>query len=323
MKGVLIEKGEGWYIVLTPTGQYKKIRGTSAQGIGAEVELPAAKAGSGYIRVAALAAAVLLLVAMAAGQHLLLDSRVYAYITIEANHDVEFAVDRQNRVLSARGYEPGAVELLSRIDYLGADVQKVISEFTLASLGDTDIGTDEEKEVVVSYYPLYRSPAGDVDSKLEQLAREQQKAIGERGKQVQFATVVLDKETREEAKSKGIAPGRLKKAEASGKTKDNSSGGGEAGDTKGSGKEQKENNSGKGFDKGKGEDARETEARDRKKGKEVKEKDKQEKKQAGEEAKQDREDETSSRKQDKETEKSKKHQEKIRDCGASGLQGGS
>lgn len=179
MRGLLIEKGEGWYIVLTPTGQYKKIKGTITEKIGAEVRLPNTTVAPVYVRAAALAAAFLLFFALAASQHLLLNNRVFAYITIEANHDAEFAVDRQNRVLSAKGYGPEAVEILSRIGYLGADVDKVISEFTLASLEGADTGA-EEKEIVVSYYPLYKLQAKEVDSKLEQLAKEQQKIIGER-----------------------------------------------------------------------------------------------------------------------------------------------
>lgn len=279
MKGLLIEKGEGWYIILTPASQYKKIKGTTAGDIGTEVKLSNTTA---FTKAAALAAALLLFVTLAAAQHLLLNNRVYAYITIEANHDVEFAVDRENRVLSAQAYGSEAARLLSGIDYLGADIQKVISEFTLASLEDVGTGADEEREVVVSYYPLRRHQDEEVDNRLEQIAEEQQRTIEGKGKQIQIETVVVDKQTRKEAKSRGIPPGKLKKGE----TSENS----EGGDS-----DDKKNNS-IGSHKDKEEDSKGPKARD-------KEKEKQEKQQG-------KKDEKNKKQQEKEKEKAEKQQEK-------------
>jgi len=207
LKGLIVEKGEKHFIVLTPTGEYKKIKGFTKMNIGQEVDI---HNSFSMTKIVSLAAALLVIILLGETMFKMPgQSQVYAYVTLDINPSVEFAVDRNYAVLKAYPYNSEAEQILSGIEYLHDDINEVLADFTQAAIEHEYISDDQENYVVISVYPT--NPDEPIESKLNEMTRTQNEVIVSSGKKAKVDAVVVDAKTREEAKELGISPGQLKR----------------------------------------------------------------------------------------------------------------
>ena len=207
MKGLLVEKETGYYIVLTPMGAYKRINRSTQMNIGQEVRIDYAFS---MIKIASLAAALLLIVLVGPMLGILGSSQVYAYVTLDINPSVEFAIDTEDIVLSANSFNPEAEQILAGIEYSGRSIDYVLADFTQVAIELQYITKDKENHVVVSFYPKHQDNSEFIEEKLNEITREQRKVLESSGQIAEFDTIIVDTESRKEAKKLGISSGKLK-----------------------------------------------------------------------------------------------------------------
>lgn len=207
MKGLLVEKETGYYIVLTPMGAYKRINRSTQMNIGQEVRIDYAFS---MIKIALLAAALLLIVLVGPMLGILGPSQVYAYVTLDINPSVEFAIDTEDIVLSANSFNPEAEQILAGIEYSGRSIDYVLADFTQVAIELQYITKDKENHVVVSFYPKHQDNSEFIEEKLNEITREQRKVLESSGQIAEFDTIIVDTESRKEAKKLGISSGKLK-----------------------------------------------------------------------------------------------------------------
>lgn len=207
LKGLIIEKGEKYYIVLTPTGAYKKIKGLTTKNIGQEIYINNIFSMTKIVSLAAALLVIIMLIEVILimpGQN-----QVYAYVTLDINPSVEFAVDRNYAVLKAYPFNSEAAQILSDIKYLYVDINKVLADFTLAAIDNEYISENQENYVEISVYPTKLDES--IEPKLNEITRTQKEIIESSGKKAEInASVINDDKTIEKAKDLKMPPGQIK-----------------------------------------------------------------------------------------------------------------
>ena len=143
-RGLVLEKGRPESIVLTPDGEFKKVRSLRSVGVGEETEIPRVGRWRPYSLVAAF---LIVLVGFTTLQ--LVGSRpLLAYVTMDINPSLEFGVDSQWRVQSLRGLSTEGELLAGDLAYRGRELPEVIENvlsaypsrqlviFTVCAAGD-------------------------------------------------------------------------------------------------------------------------------------------------------------------------------------------
>ena len=165
MKGLVVEKQARCRIVLTPTGEYKKIHGALGGEIGQEISVRPYFTAS---KVAVLAAVLVIVILLSQALPVILgQNRAYAYVTLDINPSAEFAVDADYLVLSARPYNPEAENILSGLEYIGKRIDSVLAEFTHSAISLRYIGSGKQNRVVVSFYSAHTKDEQSVEAELK------------------------------------------------------------------------------------------------------------------------------------------------------------
>lgn len=208
MKGLVVEKKFGSYIILTSSGEYRRIYGTTKADIGQDVSLDNKPSMTWTASLAASILIIFLLSDVIFG--VVMNTRVYAYVTLDINPSAEFAINSEHDVLNAYAYNQEAKDILTGMNYSGENIETVLADFTLAAINNHYIEDGKQNRVIVSFYPRQSLEEVTIESELDKITDEQRKVIDLSGKQVEMNTVVIDEETRQEAKKQGITPGKLK-----------------------------------------------------------------------------------------------------------------
>ena len=204
---MVVEKQARCRIVLTPTGEYKKIHGALGGEIGQEISVRPYFTAS---KVAVLAAVLVIVILLSQALPVILgQNRAYAYVTLDINPSVEFAIDADYLVLSARSYNPEAENILSGLEYIGKRIDSVLAEFTHSAISLRYIGSGKQNRVVVSFYSAHTKDEQSVEAELKRITDAQQEVLRLSGEQADIDTVVIDTETHREADRLGVSAGSL------------------------------------------------------------------------------------------------------------------
>jgi hypothetical protein len=214
MKGLILEKQARSYTILTSSGEYKKIRGFIGEEVGQEVTIslkPSSKAFRATIMVAILTIAIILSQVLPS---MLWHSQAYAYVSLDINPSVEFAIDSDYIVLTARPYNRDAESILSELEYEGKEIGSVLADFTQSaiSLRYIRIDSDEPSQVVVSFYSEHVKDEESASMELVRITEAQRRYLNETGGKAEINTVVVDEETHNEAQRLGISAGMLRES---------------------------------------------------------------------------------------------------------------
>jgi hypothetical protein len=193
-RGLVIDKGDGRAVVLTTEGEFRYLRGRRARAaaVGDTVSL------RDHTVPGWLAAAAAALIVLAVGLWQLgLISPAAAFLSVDLGPAVELALDRQGRIVEARGLGPEGRKLLE-----GLDLADLPAERGLALL--LERVPEAARPVVVGVTPLPgRRPALDAEQVADWVARARDAAGS--GDVVVVPVSVLQRKT---AAWAGVSPGR-------------------------------------------------------------------------------------------------------------------
>lgn len=213
LTGVVLEKENNHIVVLTDTGEFRKVRITGrSPEIGAEVSIPVRTRRTwsmpkmGWI---AAAAAVLLfmLVSPLTTQFTQPPETAVAWVSIDINPAIELTVSDRQNVMEAQAYNEEGQKILGIIDVEGMKVKKAVREITARARELGYIGKSKDNTVLLSFTYLPKSDIdrGKFQKTLLASARDvmQDDALGG-----MVQTVNVTPELREKAVAKNITPGK-------------------------------------------------------------------------------------------------------------------
>jgi hypothetical protein len=220
-RGTVMESGNNKAVVLTPDGQFVRIKVRRDVAIGDEISWTTQDAVSDWGRsvlhrprwmsFAVSAAAVLLLML---GLWSFWTPPVVAYVSMDVNPSVEFGLDSHERVRELRAVNRDAAPLIEGVGYKGKSIESVM-EILAKKLTDSHILNGGDGEIVIASVRL-RS----VDTKWEvrvtdKIERVLQQANAGSGDKASLSSVLdieklfLPVEVRDEAKANGISSGKM------------------------------------------------------------------------------------------------------------------
>jgi len=205
LKGLIVEKEKHYYIVLTPTGAYKKIKGSTEKAIGQEISV---NTTFSIAKISLMAAALLVIVLLAQAILKMPGQQIFAYVTLDINPSVEFAIDKDYLVLQASSLNAEAKDLLSKIEYSGRRIDMVLADFTQAAILDRYIAEDKDNYIVVSFCPVVQDEATEVH--LDEITGKQRQVIQSFGQEVEIDTLIINTDVKKRAKELGIPISKLK-----------------------------------------------------------------------------------------------------------------
>ncbi len=207
MKGLVVEKRAHYSIILTPTGKFKKVYGVFREEVGQEIPIKSRIAVPGAVFAAIALVVIFMSLTLPA---IMGQNQVYAYVTLDINPSVEFAIDEHHLVLKARPYNQEADDILTGLEYKGREVELVLAEFTRAALSLRRPDDSEPNRVLVSFYSEHIEDEQSAEAELTRIMEAQRKVLQSSGEQIAINTVVIDRETYREAHRLGVSAGRLK-----------------------------------------------------------------------------------------------------------------
>ncbi|MCD5413542.1 MAG: anti-sigma factor domain-containing protein, partial [Clostridiales bacterium] len=128
MKGIIIEKSIFHTLILTPTGEYKKINRVIKREIGEEIELENRRFALKHV--IAVAAMFMLFVFSSLYYDMRFNKEVFAFVTVDINPSIEFEINQHNYVISATAFNDDAKKVLENMSYRFRKIDEVASRFT-------------------------------------------------------------------------------------------------------------------------------------------------------------------------------------------------
>ncbi len=222
-KGIVMEQSAKHVIVMTESGEFKKVaRQGKTWQIGEEIHFPASERRSrpSLTYMAAAAAAILLFVAVfSVWSGLRPTPAIAAYITIDINPSIEMGIDADRNVVELRGLNPEGQAIVDTIEYSDKSLFTVTTE--IINKADDYVESKSpklERTVIVTSTWVAEEVSPDAQQKTEQqltieLKQNIETTMVEKHKADQDKVVVkawsTPRELREEAMKEGVSTGKL------------------------------------------------------------------------------------------------------------------
>lgn len=134
-KGILLEVAGRHGVVLTPEGEFKRVRVPPAARVGEEVAYAAAaRPGLGWW-LAAAAAVILAVAGLPLMRGSLAVTQTVALVNLDINPSLEFAIDGGDRVLSGRALNQDGEVILAELSYRRQPLAAVVRQATELAIG--------------------------------------------------------------------------------------------------------------------------------------------------------------------------------------------
>lgn len=220
-RGTVMEKSAGSAVVMTPDGQFVRVKASSETEIGDEISWSAQDrltAAPGFLsrrrlRIAyAASAAVLLFLCVALWSFRA--PPVVAYVSMDVNPSLEFGLDAKERVRQLRAVNEDALAIVENIPYKGEPVERV-AQAVAQKLSDSKILAPGGGEVVIASVRLRTVDEEwehQVTEKIEQALQNAVSAFSDPAAAsggLDIETVFLPVEVRKEAEAQGISSGKM------------------------------------------------------------------------------------------------------------------
>ncbi|MDI6706634.1 MAG: anti-sigma factor domain-containing protein [Bacillota bacterium] len=205
-RGIIMELEGSKAIVLTPTGEFKSTRLPAGKyELGQEVDVKGNYVHS--MRKLGAVAAVLIIALLV--PYILniavLDTKAYAYVDLDINPSVEFTINKQSRIIHARGLNGDGEKVLSDAELVGKSLEYGIEYFALKAI-ELGFAEGEGKDYILATTVF----EGVEDAKLEsKIARTLEKVIEKNGIAADMDTLVATKEIKKEADKAGVSSGKF------------------------------------------------------------------------------------------------------------------
>jgi hypothetical protein len=204
-KGIIIEKYGKRALVLTPEGEFKKIKlNNTAADIGEEVVFsPSIYSMSKF---AVTAAAILLLFILPVTVFQVSQASVAAYVTVDINPSVELALNNNLRVRRVTALNSDGEILIKQLPLKNKPLGDALKMLIDGAIDTGYISKDEENEVLVAAVSLNNS-----HEKSEQIIKTVEDAesfIDTTGYKINYEVMEAEKQTLNEAQDLGISAGK-------------------------------------------------------------------------------------------------------------------
>lgn len=209
-RGTIMSLERKMAIVLTPGGEFVRVRRQPGFELGAEIAY-AAKRGAAHLKrwmLAGASVAALLLVFV--GLWLLQPPTVVAYVTMDVNPSVELGLDKDMRVRELRAVNRDAEAIVSGVKYKGEALDAV-----MAAVADKLAATRPllQDEVVIVSVPVKKVAAEwetqVADTVRTALSAAAKKDATETGAELDVTTLSVPQEVRKAANEQGISAGKM------------------------------------------------------------------------------------------------------------------
>ncbi|MEW9669246.1 hypothetical protein [Ammoniphilus sp. 3BR4] len=220
-KGIVMESGEKWTVVLTPHGEFVKIPAHPHHLEGREVFFHPAAVGATSVKKsripkwarglsAAVACLLLLITVFPFGG----GTSAYAAVTIDINPSIELEVDRDTLVINASSLNEEGQEILQAFDWKNKRLTVVTVQ--IVEIAEQKGYMNAENRVLIT--TTYYEEENETKKTIEPLLEEVTESVSTEN-EVTFVIVEGKKEWQEEAKEKKVPPGAymlVKQAEEQG-----------------------------------------------------------------------------------------------------------
>lgn len=219
-KGVLLEAEGRQGIVLTPEGEFKRVRLLEAAAVGEEVTYAELSSGRGRWWWYVAAAAVFLVALLPLSLRRAAVGPVVALVAVDINPSAEFDIDAAGRVAAGRGRNDQGRELLEAAGGVrGRPIEDVVAQVTELAVQRGYLQVqDAEAAVVVTVAPAAAAPglAPSAEQALEERLQSAARTVVEEkhGGQAQVHAVGATAEDRAAAERLGVPLGKYLAYEA-------------------------------------------------------------------------------------------------------------
>ncbi len=213
LTGVVMEKTSQHVILMTPRGEFKRVRITGRMpDIGEEVRIPVVHRRfftmpkASWLAVAA--AVILFLIASPLLTVINQPAEVaVAYVAIDINPSIELTVSNRSNVMDAHAYNRDGQKILDSIEWKGMKVNRVVASVTEKAVKLGFINENNDNKVLISVSSL---PDTQIDEKsLERtLLASANDVLTVREIKGDIQTIHVPSDIRENAKKKGLSPGK-------------------------------------------------------------------------------------------------------------------
>jgi len=211
-RGTIMSLDKKTAVVLTPDGQFVRVRNITGYGIGDEIAftLPAGTFAWRRSLLAGVSAAALLLLFFSLW--MFRTPPVVAYVTMDINPSVELGLDANEKVRKLRAVNEDAASIVDGLDYRGKDLETVMLGLT-NKLVETKILSQDDGEVVIASVPV-KSVTDDWEIQvIQRIKRILSEAAAKRDPQetgkLEITSVSLPAELRDEAEANGVSSGKM------------------------------------------------------------------------------------------------------------------
>ncbi|HEX7057480.1 MAG TPA: anti-sigma factor domain-containing protein [Bacilli bacterium] len=215
-RGIVMEMGKRHLVVLTPDGRFLRIpRKERVIRIGEEIDLPVLRRRSlsaTSIRYGVAAAAIFSIILFTAFGMFAGGQSAVAYVTIDINPSVELGVDNNQNVVEGRGLNEDGENLLSGFAFRGKPLVDVTEALISKAQELQLIPTDEADIVISSTVVSDKTKINDAalaNTVKERVSRTINAHPEHAPEKLVVAALPVPRELREEAKKKGISPGKM------------------------------------------------------------------------------------------------------------------
>ncbi|TJY40981.1 anti-sigma factor domain-containing protein [Cohnella pontilimi] len=220
-RGTVMECSGGKAVVLTPDGQFVRVRIRRDAEIGDEITWTDSQTGDDkrsfpirrtyWMSSVAAAAAVLLLMF---GLWSFRAPTVVAYVSMDINPSVELGLDSRERVRELRAVNDDALPYIEGVEYKGKPIEAV-TEILARRLSESHVLNAADSEIVIASVRLKSVDVQweqQVTAKMERVliqVTEGTKDAAQTKRTLEIEKLYLPVEIREEAKANGISSGKM------------------------------------------------------------------------------------------------------------------
>ncbi|MGZ4121598.1 MAG: anti-sigma-I factor RsgI family protein [Tumebacillaceae bacterium] len=221
-KGIVMQVANGQAIVMTKECEFRKIPLLDGMAVGQEVDVPEqttqsvrkkplAWFGTPLRKTGVLAASLLLAVGLWGSQSLFAPESAYAYVTVDINPSVEFAIDSQQHVMQVIGLNDDGKQVLTDVQVKGKTLNQAVESLTDSAKKKGFFS--KNTEVIITASPAVSddklaSDHIDLDKIENDLVTQVKTAVTTTGSSVEVEGIRVSPEVRSAAQKAGVSPGK-------------------------------------------------------------------------------------------------------------------
>jgi len=212
-RGTIMALDNRTAVVLTPGGEFKKVRRLPGYEIGTEITFEVRRGAMKARRWLQSGVGAAVLLAFFFGFWLMQPPSVVAYVSMDVNPSVEIGLDKEMNVRKLRAVNPDAEAIVAEVKYKGEELETVMQALA-ARLVEADLLTPQTSEIVIASVPV-KSIGADWES---QVTEKMRAVLSEAAKpqndgqaivEIEVTTISVPAEIRKVANEQGVSSGKM------------------------------------------------------------------------------------------------------------------